>query len=463
LLIGTGAWERKLRLVNPPDSFRLAVVCALLAAGIGIPVAAQHAGAFRGSLDDPSIAYSTAALNNAVADVNKKLQDGSVQFSFDSRSGFLQSALDALDIRVDSQLLVFSRGSLQGKRIGEQNPRAVYFNDRVALGWVRGGNVIEVAAHDASKGVVFYTLEQRSEAVRPTFTRKFECLGCHVTGDTLGVPGLLMFTTTRAEPGAFDGVPRHVDHSTPLERRFGGWFVTGNAGAVKHLGNKVAVLDGRSTEIHSVAGLFDTDGYRSLSSDIVAHLVLTHQAGMINLLTRAGFEGRSAEASLHDAPTMDQKAAVDAMMEGIAREVVDHLLFIDEAKLAAAVSGGSGFAERFSSSHVRDRKGRSLYELDLHQRLMRYPCSYLIYSPAFDQLPGIVKAAIYRRMWQVLSGDETDPRYRSALSRADRESVAEILRDTMKDLPSYFRGGYSRRKADGVLGPIVPAARDKTS
>jgi len=154
---------------------------------------------------------------------------------------------------------------------------------------------------------------------------------------------------------------------------------------------------------------------------------------------------------------------VDAMMEGIAREVVDHLLFIDEAKLAAAVSGGSGFAERFSSSHVRDRKGRSLYELDLHQRLMRYPCSYLIYSPAFDQLPGIVKAAIYRRMWQVLSGDETDPRYRSALSRADRESVAEILRDTMKDLPSYFRGGYSRRKADGVLGPIVPAARDKTS
>src|SRR5687768_1640176 len=130
------------------------------------PAAAQRAGAFRGSIDDPAIAYTTAGLNNVVIDVNRQLQEGTLRFAYDERSGFLRSALEALRIPVDSQLLVFSRASLQGKRIGEQNPRALFFNDRVALGWVRGGDAIEVAAHDESAGVVFYTLEQRAEAAR---------------------------------------------------------------------------------------------------------------------------------------------------------------------------------------------------------------------------------------------------------------------------------------------------------
>ena len=408
------------------------------------PVDAQRAGAFNGSSNDPAISYSTTPLNNVVVDVNNKLQDGAVQFAFDRRSGFLQSALDALQIPVDSQLLVFSRTSLQGRRISEQNPRALFFNDRVALGWVRGGDVLEVAAHDESAGVVFYTLEQRADTTTgpPQFKRAFVCLGCHVTGDTLGVPGLLMFSTTRAEPSQVSGVPRHIDHGDPLNRRFGGWFVTGSTGSVQHMGNDVAVLDGRTDrELLSVEGLFDADGYRALSSDVVAHLVLTHQAGMTNLLTRAGWEARALDPSQHAplTPTPGQEARIAVVMSGVASEVVDYLLFIDEAKLTNRVRGGSGFAERFSASGPRDRKGRSLYELDLNRRLMKYPCSYLIYSPAFDALPPLVKDPIYRRMWEVLSGQEKDPRYRSALSPAVRQSIIEILRDTKKDLPRYFQ------------------------
>ena len=98
---------------------------------------AQRAQSFMGSSEDPAIKYSTAPLSNVVDDVNRKLQEGSVQLTFEGRGGFLRSALDALQIPVDSQLLVFSRDSLQGKLINEQNPRAIYFNDRVALGWVR--------------------------------------------------------------------------------------------------------------------------------------------------------------------------------------------------------------------------------------------------------------------------------------------------------------------------------------
>ena len=126
-------------------------------------------------------------------------------------------------------------------------------------------------------------------------------------------------------------------------------------------------------------------------------------------------------------------------MNGVASEVVDYLLFIDEAKQTDRVRGNSGFAERFSARGPRDSKGRSLYELDLNRRLMKYPCSYLIYSPAFDALPPLAKAPIYRRMWEVLSGQEQDPRYRAALSLADRRAIVEILRDTKKDLPPYFQ------------------------
>ena len=227
------------------------------------PVAAQHAGAFMGSFDDPAIGYQTMALNNVVVDVNRRLQDGSLKFAFDSHSGFLQSALAALQLPIDSQLLVFSRTSLQAKRINDQNPRALYFNDRVAMGWVRGGDVLEVAAHDATAGIVFYTLDQQDVAAAPPqFKRQYICLGCHVAGDTLGVPGLLMFSTTRPEPSRpYSGVPTHIDQSAPLAQRFGGWFVTGSVGSVAHMGYNAPALDARSShELANVEGLFDADG-----------------------------------------------------------------------------------------------------------------------------------------------------------------------------------------------------------
>jgi hypothetical protein len=189
--------------------------------------------------------------------------------------------------------------------------------------------------------------------------------------------------------------------------------------------------------------LFDADGYRVLSSDIVAHLVFAHQAGMTNLLTRASYEARAADPLLHPPFTSSPEgdARIASMMAGIASEVVDHLLFIDEAKLTGRVGGASAFAGRFSAIGPRDRKGRSLHEIDLNRRLMKYPCSYLIYSPAFDALPRGAKDAIYRRLWEVLSGQERAERYRSALSLADRQSIFEILRDTKKDLPRYFQNG----------------------
>ena len=70
---------------------------------------------------------------------------------------------------------------------------------------------------------------------------------------------------------------------------------------------------------------------------------------------------------------------------------------------------------------------------------MRYRCSCMIYGRAFDGLPPQAKEAIYRRMWEILSGEDRGARY-SDLSSEDRRAIIEILRDTKKDLPSYFKG-----------------------
>jgi hypothetical protein len=418
-------------------------LCLCLTGAIWARLEAQRSGAFRGSTEDPAIKYSTSPLNNVVVEANRKIADGSLRLTSEGRSGFLRSALDALQIPVDSQLLVFSRASLQGKLINEQNPRALFFSDRVALGWVRGGEIIEVAAHDETAGVVFYTLDQRTDpASAPQFKRAFECLGCHVAGDTLGVPGFLMFSTTRPDQAQGFSLPRAVDQGDAIDKRFGGWFVTGSTGSASHMGNDVAALDGRDRRDRAtVEGLFDADGFRTLSSDIVAHLVFTHQVGMANLLTRASWQARAADPLLHPpfTATAGEEERIAAMMSGVASEVVDYLLFIDESKLTDRVRGASGFAERFSALGPRDQTGRSLHDLDLNQRLMKYPCSYLIYSPAFDALPPRAKDPIYRRMWQVLSGDEQDERYRAALSLADRQAIVEILRETKPGLPAYFQ------------------------
>jgi len=415
------------------------VAVLLLVSG---PLSAQRGGMFLGSANDPAIAYATATPQNAVVDVNQKLQDGTIQLKYDGRSGYLQSALEALEIAVDSQVLVFSRTSLQAKRINQANPRALFFNDRVALGWVRDGEVIEVAAHDAKAGIVFYELDQKpaEPGSAPQFRRDFKCLGCHMAGDTLGVPGLLNFSTTTPAGGGF-AKSVMMDHRMPLEARYGGWFVTGSSGSATHHGNEATAFAGQPPrDLRSVEGLFDPDGFRAMSSDIAALLVLSHQIHMMNLLTRIGWEARAADPTLHPpfvaAPGEDER--IGQMMNAIALEVVDYLLFVDEAALPDRVRGASGFAERFSGLGPRDKQGRSLHELDLGKRLLKYPCSYLIYSDAFDALPPPAKDAVYRRMWDVLSGRERDPRYSAALPLETRRAIVEILRDTKPDLPAYF-------------------------
>jgi hypothetical protein len=106
--------------------------------------------------------------------------------------------------------------------------------------------------------------------------------------------------------------------------------------------------------------------------------------------------------------------------------------------LSGRIEGSSSFAADFSAIGPRDTKGRSLRQLDLEKRLMRYPCSYMIYTPAFDALPPAALDAVYRRLWQVLSGEDHGQSY-AHLTLPDRQAIAEILRATKAGLPAYFQ------------------------
>src|SRR5262249_16033374 len=119
-------------------------------------------------------------------------------------------------------------------------------------------------------------------------------------------------------------------------------------------------------------------------------------------------------------------------------QLVKYLLFCEEVKLTDPVRGTSAFAEELSKSGPRDRKGRSLRDFVLATRLFKYPCSYLIYSTAFDGLPASVRERVYQRLWDVLTGEEKGTDY-AHLAAADRQAIKEILIDTKAGLPEYWK------------------------
>ena len=409
----------------------------VLLVSAGVTLGAQRRDVFVASRDHEAIRYSTAGTADAVADLNRRLDAGQASLTFDDTSGYLRAVLKALDVPIESQMLVFSQTSFQAPLINMHNPRAVYFTDTAAVGWVRGGAVLEVAAQDPTQGVVFYSLDQKPSA-SPRLTRNNECLACHLSWETLGVPGLIVQSVFPLPDELSYANGFTTVHGSPLEQRWGGWWVTGDHGGAKHMGNIPVMpadkgkskLAAPTKVLASVEGQFDLKGYPTPYSDVVPQLVLAHQTNMTNLITRTAWEARLAASQ----PSPDANARVSEA----ARDLVDYLLFVDEAPFVGPVHGSAGYAEVFTKAGPRDSKGRSLREFDLRRRIFRYPCSYMIYTPAFDKLPPRAKDVVYARMWEVLSGREKAPRYRS-LTLADRQAIVEILRDTKPDLPSFFQ------------------------
>lgn len=399
--------------------------------------------------DREPILYAKSKSGDRVAQLIERLERGATRLDYEPRIGYLRSLLKELNVPESSQTLVFSKTSLQRHRIGPATPRALYFNDDTYVGFCRQGEVLELSAVDPQLGAVFYTL-QRDEFLKPRLVRQGEsCLICHGSSQTKDVPGYMIRSVYPDEEGLpiFSAGTHRVDHTTPLENRWGGWYVTGTHGAQQHLGNFLAKEVPRPDLVDNSAGMnltnlerrFDATQYLSGHSDLVALMVLEHQAEGHNLITRANFQTRQALAYQQalnrelNEPADHVWDSTRSRIKSVCEPLVEYLLFSGEAPLTHAIAGTASFAADFSQHGPRDRRGRSLREFDLQRRLFRYPCSYLVYSPGFRGLPREASNYVVARLKSVLAGEDRSKKF-DHLTADDRRAIQEILEDTVADM-----------------------------
>jgi hypothetical protein len=405
----------------------LLLCAAILSATIAF-AQGGHADAPPPLVDPPR---NASDLHDAVTKLVRRLDAGTTTLPFDAQRGFLPAVLRELQLPVSSQVLVFSKTSLQYMSITPQTPRAIYFNDDVYAGFVPDGRLIELSAVDPEIGPVFYTLTQ-SPAARPHLVTNTDCIQCHAIPATMSLPGYLVRSVFARPDGQVAPRVRSflTDHRSPMHERWGGWYVSGTFGGDMHMGNAV-LREGQEeadfdrapgTRMASVASHFRSERYPAGESDVVALMVLEHQTRMHNLIAKLHYDSARA-------------LPLDADIE----EWLRYALFVDEAPLNGPVAGPTTFAADFERRGPEDSRGRSLRQFDLHARLFRYPCSYLIYSDAFLALPMSVKQQIYRRLDDILADRDTDPAF-AKLTPGDRGAILEILRATHREFAAAVAG-----------------------
>ncbi len=402
----------------------------------------------------PPINYSTASASNAVSRLQARLDAGTDRLPLGEPAACLRDLLAALEVPVASQVLVFSKTSLQRALIGPEHPRAIYFSEDAYVGWVPGG-LMEVAVTDPQLGLAFYRFDPRHTAPPVHFARDADCLSCHAGSLTRDWPGLMVrsvFPDAHGEPIVSAGTFL-IGHESPLSERWGGWYVTGTHGAARHLGNAIArEAGGNATldrepgaNVTNLAGYFATGQYLRADSDIVALMALEHQVGMHTRLAQAALRVRkwmayqqNLQRELKEPVTDAPEGTARRVVETEAGRIVEHLLFCDEAALpAGGVHGAGDFERAFRRHRPVDARGRSLKDFDLATRLFAWRCSYMIYSQAFAALPAVLKARVYERLQEVLTAAEPPKRF-AFLPAAERAVIAEILQATKPDLKTAW-------------------------
>lgn len=424
--------------------FGAGAIC--LALGLGaLPVAPQSQPEY----ESPPIRYSATAASNQVTALQARIDRGELNLRGAGDRETLARCLEAFGIPVDSQVLVFSKTSLQRQRISPQTPRAIYFSDDTYLGWVPGG-LFEVTVSDPELGLVFYSVDPRPSGAPLAFTRDNDCLSCHAGPLTRGWPALMVrsvYPDALGEPVSRAG-SFLTGHDSPLSERWGGWYVTGHHGGPPHLGNAIARDSGQDVTLErradgtlaSLARLFPVERYLTGESDVVALMVLEHQVGMHNRLVEGALRVRkwlhyqqSLQKEMGQPLSEEPTGTALRVIQNEAQRIVEHLLFVGEAALPeGGVQGSDRFQAAFRQNRRPDPAGRSLKDFDLQTRLFTHRCSYLIYSDAFDWLPPALRAEVYRRLDAVLVA-ATPAKPFQHLPVEERHAIREILLATKPD------------------------------
>lgn len=404
----------------------------------GVLLASVAQAQFRYDSEYPVIGYGKVAPQDRFSKLMQELAASGTSLEYDaSGRGYLDALLQALDIDPSTQVLVWSKTSLKQRFIQPSNPRSLFFNDEVYVGFVPGSSTLEIGAMDPNLGPVFFDFAQSPEAAQPFKQETSRCLRCHDTYSMTG-GGVPRFMLQSVLAGTDGGIVSHeiseiTDTSTPFARRFGGWYVTGTHGEMQTMANYVIssadmirqpdfAKNGNQTSLDAYVNL---DAYVRPTSDIVALLVLEHQVEVQNAITRLNYDSRMLlEAN---------PQAGDAELDPLIRPLLDSLFMAHEAPLTDKVAGTSGFREYFEQQGPRDAQGRSLRELDLESRTFRLPLSYLIYSDAIKALPDPVRTRLFAQVRAVLQQESGAVEY-PHLNSDQRGAILAILQETLPEL-----------------------------
>jgi hypothetical protein len=381
-------------------------------------------------IDEPPHNYRQRIPQDRFTGLKAALESGEIPLERGNEKAFVESLLKALGIPPTSQMLVFSTTSLQLSLISPSNPRALYFNEDVYVGYVPRGR-IEIVSLDPELGGVFYICDIPNETRPFRAERSERCMNCHASDETRYVPGLVIKSVIPGPGGGSLTAYRlgETGHEVPFDQRFGGWHVTGRHGITNHWGNLTGRLAaGELTTISNLPGArFSFEKYPVATSDILPQLLHEHQAGFVNRVVEASYRARTALHASNGNLTPAQAAELDEQ----ARIVTRYLLFADEAPLPpGGVEGDPAYKADFLRTRRATPDGMSLKDFDLQTRLFKHRCSYMIYSPIFTGLPAAMKERIYRQVAAALSSTKTDKEY-DYLPKGEKEAIRRILSATL--------------------------------
>ena len=390
--------------------------------------------------DRAPIRYSDTPATDRLAKLAADLESGAVHYEGAGGLDRLHYVLKALDVPPESQVLVFSKTSLQNPLIEPGNPRALFFSENAYVGYVPGG-AIEVVSQDPVLGPVFYVVEAGAKG-EPRIERDTnQCMTCHATSRTENVPGLMIrsvFADEGGHPLLHLGTT-DIDHANPLAQRWGGWHVTGRS-ALPHLGNRTfeeeSDLSPLPADKDDLKGVLDVAKYPRPTSDIVSLLVLEHQCHMHNLLNAASLNYRRSRhfSEIIDPGPDPDSGSAGSVADSWAKSITECIFFKDEADLDEGVEGDPAFQKAFAARFPATKDGKSLVDFRLYGRIFKHRCSYMVYSDAFRNLPAGVKSRVFARMRAALAGEDPDIGW---LSSSERKKISAILEET---LPGWNEG-----------------------
>lgn len=379
-------------------------------------LAASFGGLVLAAVSDPE-----PKVLDPIATLEERITAGKAKLDFESGQGYLKSILKELDIPWSSQALVWTKTSLQGFYISPKKPRAIYFNESSYVGWVNGGELIEIITVHPEMGARFYSIRNQQMPqveFRDDFNR---CIGCHA-GRGLGRIPRLFAKSTFANPDGREIVRESglfMSPRTPIKSRWGGWYVTGSHGPQRHRGNSFASPTGdpdnplfdaeAGANQSSLSSYFDTSQYLTGSSDIVALMVMEHQMAVQNEISRTGIALRAGE------PLADS-----------CEPLVEVLLSNEETPLTSPIKGNTQFQSDYEKRGPKDAKGRYLRELDLKTRLFKSRVSPMIASAAFAALPEDAKKHIFARFSEILKGSDKSGKFK-AIPESERRATREMI------------------------------------